>query len=144
MKKRMPVSTVVRAQFLPIALAAALCPVAASAHHSFASFDMDKEIAIAGTVKDYQWTNPHSWIQILVPDGAGAAKEWSIEMSGPSLLVKMGWRPKTLRAGDKVRLLIHPRRDGRNGGSIINATLADGRTLGMIGAGAVRAKPVAP
>jgi hypothetical protein len=111
------------------------------AHHSFASFDMIAEISITGTVKEYQWTNPHSWIQLMVPDKTGRPQEWSIEMSGTGLLLKSGWRPKTLKPGDKVTVLIHPRRDGRKGGSIINATLSDGRQLGMIGGGARRLKP---
>lgn len=116
-------------------------PRETQAHHSFASFNMRAEISIAGTVKEYQWTNPHSWIQLMVPDKTGKPQEWSIEMSGTGPLVKRGWRPKTLKPGDKLTVLIHPRHDGRNGGSLINATLADGRQLGIIGAGARRLKP---
>ena len=100
------------------------------AHHSFAGFDLSKTITLTGTVKEFQWTNPHSWIQLMVMDASGSAVEWSIEMSAPSSLVRQGWKPKLLKPGDQVTVAMHPLRDGRPGGSLVSATLADGTRIG--------------
>lgn len=91
---------------------------------------MAKSITIVGTVKELQWLNPHAWIQMNVSDAAGATVEWSIEMSSPSSLSRQGWKPKTLKPGDKITLVAHPLRDGRPGGSFMTATTADGTKLG--------------
>jgi Family of unknown function (DUF6152) len=99
-------------------------------HHSFAGFDLSKTITLTGTVKEFQWVNPHSWIQLMVTDGSGAAVEWSIEMSAPSSLVRQGWKPKMLKAADQVTVVAHPLRDGRPGGSFVSAILADGTRMG--------------
>jgi hypothetical protein len=99
-------------------------------HHSFAGFDLSKNITLTGTVKEFQWVNPHSWIQLMVTDAAGASVEWSIEMSAPSSLVRQGWKPKMLKPGDQVTVIAHPLRDGRPGGSFVSATLADGTRIG--------------
>ncbi|SRR5581483_11937936 len=107
-------------------LAAAL----ASAHHSFAQFDMEKTITITGAVKEFQWVNPHSWIQLMVADDKGNQVEWSIEMSSPTSLLRQGWKPKTIKPGDKITIVSHPLRDGRAGGSFISGTLEDGTRLG--------------
>ncbi|HEY6455045.1 MAG TPA: DUF6152 family protein [Steroidobacteraceae bacterium] len=71
------------------------------AHHSGAMFNQDKQITLAGTVKQFQWTNPHCWIQVTVP-GDGSSTEWSIQMGAPTELFRGGWRPRTLKAGDKI------------------------------------------
>jgi hypothetical protein len=114
-----------------IALAAAFaCATPALAHHSFAMFDSQKEVVINGTIKEFQWTNPHSWIQINVPDGAGGTKEWSIEGATPNGLARQGWRSTSLKPGDKVSIQIHPMKNGSAGGSLIAVTLADGTKLG--------------
>ncbi len=99
-------------------------------HHSFAGFDLSKTVTLTGTVKEFQWVNPHSWIQLMVTDASGAAVEWSIEMSAPSSLVRQGWKPKMLKAGDQVTVTAHPLRDGRPGGSFVSAILADGTRIG--------------
>lgn len=100
------------------------------AHHSFAGFDLSKTVTLTGVVKEFQWTNPHSWIQLMVTDATGNAVEWSIEMSAPSSLARQGWKPKTLKAGDQISVAMHPLRDGRPGGSLVTATLADGTRIG--------------
>ena len=100
------------------------------AHHSFAAFDMEKTATLSGTVKEFQWLNPHSWIQMIVTDESGNAVEWSIEMSSPSSLSRQGWKPKTLKPGDKISVIMHPLRDSRPGGSFISGTLADGSKMG--------------
>ena len=100
------------------------------AHHSFASFDMQKNATITGTVKEFQWVNPHCWIQIMVNEGSAPPVEWSIEMSSPTSLLRRGWKPKTLKPGDGITVVMHPMRDGQHGGSFVSGQLADGTTLG--------------
>ena len=102
----------------------------AQAHHSMAMFDQTKEVILAGTVREFQWTNPHCYIQLMVKDAAGKDVEWSLEMGAPMYLYANGWRPKTLKPGDKLSVKINPLRDGKPGGVILTATMADGKTLG--------------
>ena len=99
-------------------------------HHSFAAFDMVKTDTLSGVVKELQWTNPHCWIQLMVTDASGKAVEWSIEANSPSSLVRQGWKPKTIKAGDQITVALHPLRDGRPGGSLVSVTLADGTRIG--------------
>jgi hypothetical protein len=107
-----------------------LCGVPLFGHHSFAAFDMSKSITLSGVVKEFQWVNPHSWIQMMVTDSSGHAVEWSIEMSSPTSLARQGWKPKTLKPGDQITVTTHPLRDGRTGGSLVSAMLADGTRIG--------------
>ena len=100
----------------------------ALAHHSFAMFDTTQTLTLQGTVKEFQWTNPHCFIQVLVRDG-GSTREWSIEMNGPADLYRKGWRPRSLLAGDKVTVKIHPIKDGSNGGSYLSAIGPAGQPL---------------
>jgi len=100
------------------------------AHHSFAAFDMTKTSTLTGSVKEFQWLNPHSWIQMVVKDGSGSEVEWSIETGSPSSLARQGWKSKTLKPGDQIVVTMHPLRDGRPGGSLITVTMADGTKIG--------------
>jgi hypothetical protein len=100
-----------------------LATLRAGAHHSGAMFDDDKSTTLTGTVKAFQWTNPHCWIQVTVPGETGSI-EWSIEMGAPVELFRNGWRPGTLRAGDRITVTIHPVRDGTRGGLYVSATVA--------------------
>ena len=111
------------------AVAAALFAAPALAHHSFAMFDADKTVELVGTVKEFQWTNPHSWLQVMVTDAKGETKEWSLEMGSPGGLARNGWRPKTVVSGDKVTVSIHPLKDGSAGGQLLKVKLPDGREL---------------
>jgi len=106
---------------------AAAAPV--SAHHSFAMFDTKKTVTLNGTIKEFQWTNPHSWVQINVPDAQGKLVEWSIEMGSPNMLSRNGWRPTTLKPGDKVELITNPMKDGSPGGAMVKITVPDGRVF---------------
>ena len=99
-------------------------------HHSFSMFDMNKEITLNGTVTDFQWTNPHSYIEIDVPDEKGAVKHWSIELGSPSILQQSGWKFSSLRKSDKVTLIINPLKSGQSGGFLRKATLPNGKMLG--------------
>ena len=98
------------------------------AHHSAAMFDATRSVTLAGTVQGFQWSNPHCWIEILVPS-TGAAVEWSVEMGSPSQLYRLGWRPGTLKSGDKVTIVVHPTRDGTHGGEFVSGTDASGHAF---------------
>jgi Family of unknown function (DUF6152) len=98
------------------------------AHHSYAMFDAEREITLVGTVKEIQWSNPHVFIDLRVPSENGE-NIWSVELTSPSHLVRNGWKPTTIKAGEPITIIIHPLRDGRTGGSYISATRADGTPL---------------
>lgn len=102
----------------------------AGAHHSGNMFDREQTVELTGTVKEFQWTNPHIWIQVLVPGPDGALQEWSIEGGVPNRLFRAGWRPTSFEPGDEVTIIANPMRDGAAGGAFIGAKLADGSTLG--------------
>ena len=106
-------------------LALAMFTMPASAHHSFAMFDAEKSITIEGTVKEFQWTNPHSWILMNV-----GQEQWAIELGAPGGLARQGWVPKTLTPGMKVSAIIHPLKDGTHGGQFMAVTLPDGTVKG--------------
>jgi len=112
-----------------IAIAAMLTASSTLAHHSFAMFDQSKTVTLQGTVKDFRWSNPHVFIQLLVKNDAGVEEEWSIEMTSPEHLVRVGWRPGTLKPGDKVTLNIHPMHDGSKGGQYLSGIGPDGLPL---------------
>jgi hypothetical protein len=102
---------------------------AASAHHSGAMFDRDKQVALVGTIVQFEWTNPHSWIEIEVPNASGGSEKWSVECNSPNNLARQGWKSTTLKPGDKVTIIIHPLRSGEKGGSFVSVTLPDGSVL---------------
>ena len=110
------------------ALSIAACAPAglALAHHSFAMFDQSRQVSIVGTVKEFQWTNPHAFIEVI--DSAGVL--WSVELNSPNNLIRQGWKRNALKTGDKVTVVINPLRDGRNGGLFNAVTLPDGTVLG--------------
>ncbi len=110
-----------------------LVVTACLAHHSFAMFDMRQSLTLKGTVKQFQWTNPHCFIQVLVL-AEGATKEWSVELHSPGDMYRHGWRPGTLKPGDTVTVVIHPDRDGTTGGLFVSAIGPDGKSLILPGA----------
>jgi hypothetical protein len=107
----------------------ALSMSAAFAHHSFAMFDSQKTITLEGTIKEFQWTNPHTWIQLLVQDASGKEVEWSIEGGSVNGLARAGWKRTLLKAGDKATVVIHPLKDGNPGGSLVTVTV-NGQVIG--------------
>ena len=111
-------------------VALALAGGAAQAHHSFAMFDMTKEVTVSGTVKEFQWTNPHAYIQVVSKDAQGRDVEWSMEMGAPMYLYARGWRPRSLRAGMEVKVTLNPLRNGRPGGVVREVTDAAGKSIG--------------
>ena len=106
-----------------------LAAAAASAHHSANMFDNTKVKELSGTIREFQWKNPHVWIQIDVQNG-GVKEEWSVEGGSPNALGRQGWRPTTFAAGATVSLKVNPMKDGSTGGQFVGAKFADGKTLG--------------
>jgi hypothetical protein len=100
----------------------------AHAHHSFAMFDRAQEVVLEGTVKEFQWTNPHTWTQLIVSE-KGKQVEYGVEGGSPNGLARRGWSKNSLKAGDRVKIVINPLKDGQKGGSFVRATFPDGRTL---------------
>ena len=103
---------------------------AAHAHHSGAMFDRTKVVKIMGTVTEFNWANPHSSFRVDVAGTDGKVESWAIEMNGPNNLVHEGWKRTSIKAGDKVTVVINPLRDGKPGGWYVGITLADGKSLG--------------
>ena len=101
----------------------------AAAHHSTAEFDYTKQLTIEGKVKEVQWTNPHSYIQLLVPGDDGTQVEWSVEIGSPSLNINMGWRKTSVKAGDVVTMNVAPARSGKPYGTLRVLTFANGQKL---------------
>jgi hypothetical protein len=108
-----------------VLLSAALPAVA---HHSTAMFDFTKTVQLEGTIKDFQWTNPHTWTVVTVTGKPGVAGEYGLEGMSPNYLARNGWTKRTLKSGDKVKLAVHPLKDGRKGGFMVSVTLPDGTT----------------
>lgn len=107
----------------------------ALAHHSPVMFDQSQPVTLTGTVREFQWTNPHSYIQLVVKNAQGQDEEWNVEMAAPTYLYNLGWRPGTLKSGDAVILTIAPLRKGGNGGLLLKATTADGKPIGRTPSG---------
>lgn len=101
----------------------------AFAHHSFAMFDVTKEVTVQGVVKQFTWSNPHVWLDIVVNGDSGQAQTWGLESLAVGLLYRQGWTADSLKPGDKVTVVVHPMRDGTFGGQLMRVMLADGQVL---------------
>jgi hypothetical protein len=101
----------------------------ALAHHSFAMFDRSKKLTMVGTVTQFQWTNPHSWIEFDTQKEDGATEHWSIECNSPNNLSRQGFHSDTLKPGDKITIMFWPLRSGEKGGLFITLTRADGQVF---------------
>jgi hypothetical protein len=114
-----------------ILLCAALVLMSAivSAHHSSAGIDRSKSVELVGTIKQFSWTNPHSWMEVEVPDQKGGTVVWKVEMTSPAYLVRAGWKSTTVKNGDEVKVTVRPLRDGSPGGLFVSVLLSDGRTF---------------
>lgn len=111
-----------------------------AAHHSTAEFNYAKTVNLEGVIKEVQWTNPHSYIQVLVPNGRGGTDQWGIEIGAPAINISMGWRRDSVKPGDRVKLNVVPARNGTNYGSLRYLTYDDGRRLNGVAAN-VRSDP---
>jgi hypothetical protein len=123
------------------AVALGACAVAtltapALAHHSFAMFDAEQTVTLQGTVKEFEWTNPHSWLHIMVTDAkTGQQGVWALELSSPARLKRMGMSADSVKPGDAISVTFHPLKDGARGGQFLQATLPDGKQIIRANAG---------
>jgi hypothetical protein len=108
---------------------------AAWAHHSVARFDREHQIAVEGTVKEFRWGNPHTWLVIMVPNDKGGMDEWEMEGGAVNGLVRQGWTKTTLSPGQKVRVVVSPMKDGSIGGEWMRVLKRDGVPLNLSGPG---------
>lgn len=113
---------------LPWILATCVTAVVA-AHHSTSEFDYTRQVTIKGVVKELQWTNPHSYIQLMVDGEDGKKVQWSVEIGSPSLNVNMGWRKTSVKPGDVVTMELAPARNGKPYGTLRVLTFANGQKL---------------
>jgi hypothetical protein len=115
---------------LAILFALACVAAGTSAHHSGAMFDRSKSVALEGTVIEYKFVAPHSWISVMATaNGNGARTRWDVEGATASRMKAQGVTPANLKVGDRVKILAHPLRDGRKGASLVELTLADGTRM---------------
>jgi hypothetical protein len=116
----------------------------ALAHHSTSMFEPEKRVALTGRVKEFQWTNPHAWIQLTVTAPDGTSTDWSFECGSPNTLSRQGWKPSTLKPGDEITVVANPMKDGTSAGLMYTVALQDGRTLGPGASAQPSAAPAAP
>lgn len=114
-----------------VAIAILVIASSAAAHHSGSMYESNKVVALTGTVRLFQFTNPHCFIQLVVPDssGNGKAVEWSIGMGAPAHMFRSGWKPTTLKVGDAINVTFKPMRDGSAAGLFVSATWPDGKPV---------------
>ena len=110
-------------------LLASALTLSAIAHHSPAVFDRTREVKLTGVVKEFRWSNPHSYIELEVKNEKGEVDLWAIEMNPPSYLVKAGWKSTTLKPGNTVMIMINPLRTSEKAGKFVSITLPDGKVL---------------
>jgi hypothetical protein len=110
------------------ALALGLAAAPAASHHSFAMFDQRQVMTLEGTVLEFQWTNPHAFIELEVRAN-GQTQRWAIELNSPNNLTRQGWRRSSLKAGEKVTIRIAPLRNGHPGGLFLDLRKPDGTVL---------------
>jgi hypothetical protein len=128
-----------RLTFFAVA-ALAIAPGILVAHHGFDMFDQKHAVKLQGTVKDWQWTNPHTWIQLNVEQD-GKVTEWSLEGVSISQLARQGWKRDFIKAGEKVTVEIFPLRNGKPGGQWTRVYDADGKEIGGTGTLSTSAAP---
>ena len=116
------------ALLIPALVAAAL---PAAAHHSYSMFDMNRKVVLDATVARFKWQNPHAFIDADVV-ARGRTERWAIEMTSPNNLVQAGWKRTSLKPGDRVKIHVHPLRNGSRGGAYAGIEFADGSTLGDV------------
>jgi translation initiation factor IF-1 len=108
--------------------------IPAVAHHSNSAYQVDQVQTLVGVVKEWKWSNPHTWLYVMVDDGKGGKVEWAVEGRAPGVLGRVGWDRTILKAGDKVTVHMSPAKDGSHVGIIARVTKEDGTILGNGGA----------
>ena len=102
----------------------------APAHHSFAIYDNENQVKWVGKVAHFQWTNPHVYIELDVPQPSGEPKHYTIECANPGILSRIGWKFNMIKPGDTVTVIVAPLRTGEPGALLKQVTLQDGRVFG--------------
>jgi hypothetical protein len=117
-------------KLFPAALAAAVaCAPSAFAHHSGAQFDAARTVTVTGVVKAFDWTNPHTNVQVAAPGKGGGMETWEFECSSVNIIARHGWSRDALKPGDKVTVVAHPMKDGSSAGLLRTITLPGGKVL---------------
>src|SRR5271168_1057453 len=110
-------------------IAALLLAAPAFAHHAFAMFDQSKVLYMPGTVKDFEFVNPHTWLHLNVVNEKGDVSTWSFEAGSVAQLVRLGWSKESFRTGDKVEVGFRPLKDGSRGGQLMSVKLTNGQKV---------------
>jgi hypothetical protein len=118
-----------RCSRLGVICAALVLSGPAFAHHSFSNFDMDKTVTLTGSVKRFEWTNPHTYLYVSVPDEHGESKEYAVEFHAIGQLIRLGFKKDSFKPGDKVTVVVHPSRDGTNLTFFSIVTMPDGSVI---------------
>jgi hypothetical protein len=129
MGEEMNVRVIRRGCIVVMAAVLACVAGAAVAHHSFAMFDMSKTVNLSGTIKKFEWTNPHTWLWLDVKNAKGEVETWGFEGMSPNYLGRRGWSKDTLQAGAAVSVVAYPLKDGLKGGSYLSVTLPNGKVM---------------
>lgn len=119
-----------RMMVLAVSAAITLAAIPAFAHHSNSAYQVDEIITLTGTVKEWRWSNPHTWLIMTVEDENGQEQEWAVEGRAPGILGRAGWDPAVLQPGEVVTVHASPSKDGSLVGIIARVTKADGTVLG--------------
>jgi len=126
-------SSIEKAAFGAVVLAGLIATATsiAVAHHGFAVFDTTSQKTIVGTVKEFQWTNPHTWVWLDVPNDKGGVDTWGFEGMSPNFLGRRGWSRTTLKPGDKITVTYFALKDGSKGGAFLSFKRPNGEELSM-------------
>jgi hypothetical protein len=108
---------------------AALCTTVSSAHHSFALYDLSRLTTLTGTVHEWTWANPHSWLVVDVVKNDGKTEQWALAGSSPNMMARWGWNAADIKVGDRVTVDMHPARNGQHVGALKNVFLPSGKVL---------------
>ncbi len=120
----------IRLSAVAIAVALLTASVPIGAHHSNSGFDVEKIIEIKGVVREWKWSNPHTWIILSgVDDGKGGRTDWSAEGRPPGVLGRAGWSKTSIKVGDTVSIHCSPAKDGTHVCLVARVTLSDGTVL---------------
>ena len=98
----------------------------ASAHHSFAMFDQNKQVTVIGKVTEAQWTNPHVWVFLDGAPAGGKKEHWGVEFTSKVHLTRRGFTSDMVKVGDNVEFTLNPYRDGKPGGRFVAVKMANG------------------
>ena len=115
--------------FASAVLALAVIPVSATAHHSHAMYESERRITLDGTVKEWQWANPHVFLYVIVNDRTGKPVEWVLEGGGTGGMTGRGWRADSFKPGDKIQVQFRPLKDGSSGGVLGTVFFPTGQSL---------------